>query len=316
MKSSPQLLDLVSQPSERVLPEGIDAVGRVLVEKYGRATMGILFYGSCLRARSDQESLVDCYVLVENYSAAYPSKWLAVANWVLPPNVFYLGVPFADRMIRVKYAVLSLPDFERSVTSHWFHSYFWARFAQPTVLLTGATSEVKQRVFQGLAQAVRTFLENTLPRMHQAFTAEQLWQTGLLLTYGAELRSEPQGRVQTLWAHDREYYEQVTQALLMTQPSFRIDKGDGPPQYALTYDNRERLLNYLGWVIRRIQGKCLSILRLMKAAFTFQGGVDYLIWKIERHSGVKIELTSAQRRHPILTGLATFWRLYRQGAFR
>ncbi|MCA9474766.1 MAG: hypothetical protein KC563_03010, partial [Nitrospira sp.] len=59
-----------------------------------------------------------------------------------------------------------------------------------------------------------------------------------------------------------------------------------------------------------------SMLRLMKAAFTFQGGADYLIWKIERHSGVKVELTPTQRRHPIITGLVIFWRLYRQGAFR
>lgn len=312
-----QLVDVVRQPSERALPEGIEAVGRALEGMYGRATMGILFYGSCLRARSDQDSLVDCYVLVETYSAAYQSKWLAVANWALPPNVFYLSVPFADRMIRVKYAVLSLTHFERSVTPRWFHSYFWARFAQPTVLLRGATPEVEQRVFQGLAQAVRTFLGNTLPRMPQAFTAEQLWQTGLMLTYGAELRSEPQGRVQTLWAHDREYYEQVTQALLLSQPScLQTDQGESQSQYTVTYDTRERLLNRLGWVTRRIQGKILSILRLMKAAFTFQGGADYLIWKIERHSGVKIELTPAQRRHPIWAGLTTFWRLYRKGAFR
>lgn len=312
-----QLLDVVRQPSKRALPESINAVSQALERKYGRATMGILFYGSCLRARSDQESLVDCYVLVETYSAAYQSKWLAAANWALPPNVFYLSIPFADRMIRVKYAVLSLTDFERGVTSHWFHSYFWARFAQPTALLLAATPEVERRIFHGLVQAVRTFVGNTLPYMTQAFTAEQLWQTGLMLTYGAELRSEPKGRVQTLWAHDREYYERVTQALLLSQPScLRIDQGEGQSRYMVTYNSRERLGNRYGWVVRKIQGKILSILRLMKAAFTFQGGADYLIWKIERHSGVKIELTPAQRRHPIWAGLTTFWRLYRQGAFR
>ena len=69
-------------------------------------------------------------------------------------------------------------------------------------------------------------------------------------------------------------------------------------------------------MVRTVQGKILSILRLMKAAYTFQGGADYLIWKIERHSGVKVELTPAQRKHPIWAGITTFWRLYRQGAFR
>ena len=317
MMPSSQLLDLVSQTSERAIPEGIEAVGRVLVEKYGSAALGVLLYGSCLRARSDQKSLVDCYVLVENYSRAYRSAWLAMANSLMPPNVFFLNVPFSDRIIRVKYAVLSLSDFERSVTPRWFHSYFWARFAQPTVLMMAENSSVKRTVFQGLAQAVGTFVEKTLPSMPPSFTAEDLWKRGLMLTYGAELRSEPKGRVNTLWVHDQDYYEQVTQTMLRTQTSYiQIDAEGGKFRYTAQYSDRERLWNRIGWVIRTIQGKILSILRLVKAAFTFQGGADYLIWKIERHSGVKIELTPAQRRHPIWTGLTTFWRLYRQGAFR
>ena len=45
------------------------------------------------------------------------------------------------------------------------------------------------------------------------------------------------------------------------------------------------------WKKRRGQGKRLSVLRLIKAAFTFRGGADYLAWKIERHSGVEVKLT-------------------------
>jgi len=317
MLPSSQLLDLVSQPSKRDIPESIEAVGRVLVEKYKNAALGVLFYGSCLRAGSDQESLVDCYVLVENYRKAYQSRWLALANRLLPPNVFYLNVPFLDKRIRVKYAVLSISDFERGVSPRWFHSYFWARFAQPTVLLIVDSLDVKRKVTQGLAQAVRTFLEKSLPCMTSSFTAEELWQRGLTLTYGAELRAEPKGRVKTLWGHDQDYYEQVTRAILMPQPGVsQNEKKDGKVRYAVHYPGRARLLNRFGWMLRTIQGKVLSVLRLVKAGFTFQGGADYLIWKIERHSGVKIELTPTQRRYPILTGLATFWRLYRQGAFR
>jgi hypothetical protein len=58
------------------------------------------------------------------------------------------------------------------------------------------------------------------------------------------------------------------------------------------------------------------VFRLIKAAFTFAGGPSYILWKIERHSGVKHELTPWQRRHPILASTVLFWRLYRKGAFR
>ena len=70
------------------------------------------------------------------------------------------------------------------------------------------------------------------------------------------------------------------------------------------------------WRLRRYQGKLLSVLRLMKAAFTFTNGASYLLWKIERHSGVTIEVKPWQRRHPILASSVLFWKLYRKGAFR
>jgi hypothetical protein len=65
-----------------------------------------------------------------------------------------------------------------------------------------------------------------------------------------------------------------------------------------------------------VQGTALSILRLLKASFTFDGGLPYLAWKIERHSGVKIEITPFMRRHPRLGALGALWRTRRRGGFR
>jgi hypothetical protein len=42
----------------------------------------------------------------------------------------------------------------------------------------------------------------------------------------------------------------------------------------------------------------------------------YILWKIERHSGVKATATPWQRRHPLLAAPGLAWRLYRRGAFR
>ena len=63
-------------------------------------------------------------------------------------------------------------------------------------------------------------------------------------------------------------------------------------------------------------GKLFNIARLIKAAFTFEGGLDYILWKIARHSGVTIAVTDWQRRHPLLAAPGLAWRLYRRGAFR
>jgi hypothetical protein len=317
MDGSPTVLEVVSQPSARPIPVSIEAAGNFLAKKYGKAVQGILLYGSCLRAGTDQDGLVDCYVIVDQYASVYQSVWLALLNRWLPPNVFYGEVNLEGRIVRMKYAVLSLGDFERSVTSKWFHSYFWGRFAQPTAVMACPSQTMSQRIISGLGRAVLTFLGNVVPQMPQQFSAKDAWSIGLALSYSAELRAESKGRIATFWDSNHAYYEQVAHGAFSANfPKIKVIQRNDITMYEMEYSRWDRTKNRIAWAVRKVQGKVLSILRLMKAAFTFQGGADYLIWKIERHSGVKIELTPAQRRHPIWAGLTTFWRLYRKGAFR
>ncbi|MBW1980227.1 MAG: hypothetical protein JRJ12_03315, partial [Deltaproteobacteria bacterium] len=56
--------------------------------------------------------------------------------------------------------------------------------------------------------------------------------------------------------------------------------------------------------------------RLLKAAFTFEDGLEYVLWKIERHSGVKVEVSRRLQQHPLLAAAVLSWRLYRRKAFR
>jgi hypothetical protein len=55
---------------------------------------------------------------------------------------------------------------------------------------------------------------------------------------------------------------------------------------------------------------------LLKATLTFEGGVDYILWKIERHSGVTVEIEPGLKRRPLLAMWVLSWRLYRKGGFR
>jgi hypothetical protein len=70
------------------------------------------------------------------------------------------------------------------------------------------------------------------------------------------------------------------------------------------------------WRRRRRIGKARHVARLIKDAFTFTDGVDYVMWKIRKHSGVAVPVTDWQRRHPLLAAPGLAWRLYRHGAFR
>jgi hypothetical protein len=70
------------------------------------------------------------------------------------------------------------------------------------------------------------------------------------------------------------------------------------------------------WAKRRRAGKALTVVRLAKASGTYAGGIDYLAWKINRHSGAGIEIKPWQRRWPLLAAFTLLPKLFRRGAIR
>jgi hypothetical protein len=141
-----------------------------------------------------------------------------------------------------------------------------------------------------------------------------LVKSGLSLTYRCELRSEPQGHAQALYGHHAKYYQAMVAALASAGLGYH--RATEPDTYINETGQQARRLAGLGWWLRRQQGKLLSALRVFKAALTFSGGFEYLIWKISRHSGLIIEPTARQRKYPLIFGWTLLWRLYRRGAFR
>ena len=314
---SAELVTLISQHSLRPPPPGVHSLCDEIRFRYGSAVQAVLFYGSCLRRNDETEGIVDLYVLVDSYRRAYPKATLAAANRLLPPNVFYLERPWGDGLVRAKYAVLSMPDFSRGTSRRWFHSYLWGRFAQPAALVYTRDAQIAEQVHQALAQAVVTFISRVVPRLPVRFTAREVWQEGLALSYRAELRAERADKVVHLFEAWQDYYEQVTRAAVPALPlPVELIPEKEPLLYHVSIPALERSLSRLAWALRSFQGKVLSVLRLFKGLFTFQGGPDYIAWKIERHSGIKVELTALQQRYSLLALWRVVWRLYRSGAFR
>ena len=148
------------------------------------------------------------------------------------------------------------------------------------------------------------------------FTVKDLWLKGLSLSYRAELRAERPEKVAGLFQASSGYYEEITAAALPALP-FPIDRVEGRAgSYESRISSAQRTICRAGWKVRSLQGKALSLLRLLKGAFTFAGGLDYILWKIERHTGVAVEVPPRLRQHPILALCVLSWRLYRKGAFR
>ncbi|MDX1575104.1 MAG: hypothetical protein R3285_02850, partial [Kiloniellales bacterium] len=249
----------------------------------------------------DRDHVADLYLIVERYGPAYSNPLLALANRILPPNVFYIETPFEDRLVRAKYAIVALPHLERLVRPQTLQSYFWARFAQPMRLLWARDPESRARIVGALVQAVTTTAGESRALVDRP---GELFGRAFRESYASELRSEGAERAAALSRFDQERYARLAEALL------------GPKFTKTAAGHRARRRAAARWQRRRLIGKTLSVLRLMKGAFTFKDGARYLLWKIERHSGVRHDLTPWQRRHPILASSVLFWQLYRKGAFR
>jgi hypothetical protein len=310
------LIRLREQELRRAVPHAAELLAAELRSQYKSGLAGILLYGSCLRSGTDESCLLDLLLLVDDYRSVYGSRRLALLNAALPPNVFYKETRDGERTLRAKYAVVSTDQFARYTSSRAFQSYFWARFAQPCALVWARDKRVVRETAQALAVAVTTLLRRTVPLMPPTFDAGELWVRGLKETYGTELRPESSDTAARLVQHAPERYDTITEIAL---PALPVLKAGRAPRDATKLSANiapsARRRSRLAWRLRRLQGKLLNLARLGKAAFTFHGGVDYLVWKVERHSGVRFEPTPRLRRHPLLFGWWVAWRLYRRGGF-
>lgn len=315
MNSKDPLQKIIREWNTRPAPAGISALAEAARNRH-EGVAAVLFYGSCLRSGRVDEGIADLYLLVDDYRVAFDSRFKAVMNQLLPPNVFYLETPWGGRTLRAKYAVLTLDDFEKGARS-WFHSYIWGRFAQPTGLVYARDPVASDRIHQVLAWSVRTFVRRALPQAPDIFTSRELWSTGLSLSYRCELRSEGPDTAARLFDATPDYYTAVTREALR-DPRLPVEPlpGSPPDCYRLTASSARQRINRLAWRLRQVQGKTLSALRLLKALLTFENGLDYVLWKIERHTSVRVEISPFLHRLPPLAVLVIFWKLLRKGAFR
>ncbi len=293
------------------------AMTDALKARYGDAVLGVVYYGSCFRTGTEKDGILDIFIIVDNYRNVYTKRSLAIANTLLPPNVFYYEMEFEGRTLRTKYAVITLDQFIHRNSIKCFHTFFWARFAQPCTLTYVRDETVRTAIVSTIQHAIETFITRVLPLLKQRFDAAALWELGLSASYRTELRPESPGAAARLVVQNLDRYRAVTGLVLALRTDVQQCNGSSNAhEFIAALSKHERWIARQAWRIRRPQGKTINLLRILKAAFTFDGGVDYVLWKIERHSGVKVEATPMLRRHPLLTCWPTVWRLYRAGAFR
>jgi len=287
-----ELRKLVAEELTSPVDPRVSAMAAAIAEKHGAASRAVLFYGSCLRQKRLEALMLDFYMIVSDYRAAYEKRWLAAANRLIPPNVFY----FEHGGLVSKYAVLSEADFAHECSPGAWTVSTAARFAQPSRLVWSADEQAVESAINVVSQAAPTLLGWALPLADKADVLG-LWKRAFELTFGAELRAERGGRSATIVDADPIRYERFGRAVgLASSPSAALARR--------------------WWRAKQRHGKLYSIARLSKASLTFANGADYIAWKVNRHAGTDIRLKPWQQRHPLLAAITLLPKLIRSGAVR
>lgn len=308
--------ELIAAELAQPVSDSVTAAAAEIRRRHRAAVAGCLFYGSCLREGRDAGRVIDFYLLTEDYRRFHGRRLPAMLNALLPPNVYYLESDLDGQVVRAKYAVISLEDLVRDTSASAFLSTLWGRLSQPCALVYERDEEVRQTVASALGAAVETMTVQTLPLLPQEFTARDLWTRGFAESYRTELRSERSNRPTDLYQSYGERYDRLAAAVLAGLRAGSEPEASGQPLFRHGADGRKRGAAERRWWRRRVAGRVVHVLRLCKAAYTFTDGLDYILWKIEQHSGVRTEPTAWQRRHPLLAAPGLAWRLYRRRAIR
>ena len=292
-----------------VSPRVSDFAGHIAAT-YARAARAVLFYGSCLRSDELDGQMLDFYLIVSDYDAAYDKPWLAKWNRRLPPNVF----PFEYQGLMAKVAILSEADFHALNRPSATAVSVWARFAQPSRLVWHADEEARRMAVLSVSGAAPTLLNAALSFVEREVAVLDLWQSGFAMTYSAELRAERTDRPASVVEFDPQRYEVFGRAALHHSTIPNEVRGD---KVHLQADPERRIqAERKRWPALRRRGKMLTVARLIKAAFTYSGGIDYLAWKVNRHAGTEIKIRGWQRRWPLLGAVFLVPRLWVKGAVR
>ena len=286
----------------------INVLLRALLARFGTAVRAVLFYGSCRRGVGLRAGIVDFWLVVDDRRACEEGWRARLGGW-LPPNVYYVETADEHGPLRAKVAVFTLQELERGARA--YETYVWGRLAQPVSIVYAATPREHAALLAVLAHSVEKFLDESLPLAGQ-MTVSESWRTGLQRSYATELRAESGGRAGDIVELDRAHYEALT---LAARPLALWTDAEGTSRVR-PLPEADVAAAMRRWRGRAWFGKTRSLLRLLKGLYTFDGGFDYIAWKLSRHSGREVVIPERVRRWPWLFVWGLMWKLYRQGVFR
>jgi len=290
------------------------ALAGTVVAAAGEHLTGIVIYGSqLLRAEPNRHSAWDMVFIVDRYGPFHralvdgglhrgPAWVLDVMARLLPPWATMVEASGSEAI--GKCMVVSRAHFERAVRPRSPDHFLKGRMVQRVALVWAKDPAAAASIEGLLREARRDVLRWAGPWLDEPFDAVSTSRRMLEVSYGGELRPENTSRAleihqaQAAWLEGA-YAEVLEEAAVDGE---LIREGDVETAREATY----RFARSPGGLARFrtrfyfFRSKVRATLRWFKYIVTFDGWLPYLVRKVERRTGEKVELTRRERRYPLI----------------
>lgn len=288
------LLQRIERQLDRNVHTAVSAFAAKLAQDAGASAA--LFYGSNLRT-GELEGVLDFYLLMPG--AQQEKIW---------PRVSYHEWESEGVSLRAKVARMSLAKFAEAASGRSRDTTIWARFVQPSALVWLGERARRRHIVEAIAGAARTGARLAAALGPGTGTEGDYWRALFQATYKAEFRVEKAGREDSILTLNADHFDGLLPAALDAEEIEFAYEGN-QLTVALPDAKRREILRW--WATRRRLGKPLNLLRLVKATTTFEGAGRYAAWKVQRHTGVPIEVTPWREKHPILAAPGVLFKIWR-----
>ena len=269
----------------------------------------VLLFGSRLvQASPDRFSAYDLVLVVENYRGFYdalaqagvsqrPPALQAVLNRLLAPNVVAFAPEGWNDGPVAKIMVLEPAALALSLGRHAPDHFLKGRLVQRVALLHSRDGASSDWITGLVTDARHDILRWAGPFLGESFTPADAALRMLQVSYRGEVRPEAADRVLDVFESQRPFLPDVlTSVLADAADAGELRLAGGNYQFVHAPSSLER------WRVRLYftRSKLRATARWLKHVVTFENWLDYIARKVERRTGMRVEITPWERRLPYL----------------
>jgi len=315
MKEIERLYKIIKRKQEEG-PAWIKDLKEFIVKELKPCPNIVFAYGSRLYSKlSSPTSNYDLFVIYEKPWFSFKTSPLNyLISYILPPTVTFKSFKDEKNTFNTKINYLFYFQAEKETSPSISDLHIAGRFSKRMALVFANSERDRDTAVKLQMNAIWLLTPLCLALLKEEFTTEEFALELLSLSYQAEVRIVERKKVMSLFEQEKAYYLELFDTLLhlffgFYKWGYRIDKDLW--RVNLSLEEKRKLYNWYRLII--YQSRIRSVFRWPKYMITVEDWLDYILKKLERHTGIRLDLPEHVKQYPLIFGWPYFIELIKKG---